>query len=303
MFLFAALVMPAVAQENQDNPNQERPRRAGRGDQEGRGQGLDAEQVFARMDQNKDGKISKDELGERGERLAQADANKDGDITREELQAAFARLREQAQQAFNPEQLFARIDQNKDGKITKDELNERTQWVLQADENRDNEISKDEFQVAARRLRERTGQAGQFNPEQMFARMDQNGDGKLQKDELRGPLADRFADADADKDEVISKEEFNAVAERIRSQMRLPSVDETFTQYDKNNDGKLTRDELPEQAANFILRADSDNDEAVTKDELRAARERFQNRQGRERNEGEDRPEGERRPAAEPEKD
>jgi CubicO group peptidase (beta-lactamase class C family) len=42
-----------------------------------------------------------------------------------------------------------------------------------------------------------------------------------------------------------------------------------FKQRDKNNDGKLTRDELP---ATLFDRLDADNDGAVTEDELKALR-------------------------------
>jgi Ca2+-binding EF-hand superfamily protein len=237
-------------------------------------------------------------LGERGQRFAQADANSDGEITKDELQAAFARMREQAARAFNPEQVFARLDENSDGKLTKEELGERGQWALRADANSDGEISKDEFKAGAGRLQDA---ARAFNPEQLFARMDQNGDGKLQKDEVRGPLAERTAEVDGDKDGEISKEEFQAAAQRIRGLFgggpggppRIPSAEETFAQFDKNSDGKLTKEELPERAAEFILRADSDSDGAVTKEELQAARERLgQNR-------GDRRPGERQRPPAE----
>jgi Ca2+-binding EF-hand superfamily protein len=232
--------------------------------------GLDAEQVFTRLDRNRDGKITKDELG---------DADNNGEITREELQAAFSRMREQTFPQYGPEQIFSRADQNQDGKITKDELNERTQWLLQADANEDGEITKEEAQAGFARMRERMAQ--NFNPEQIFTRMDQNSDGKLQKDELQGPFAQRFDDLDGDKNGEISKDEFQAAARTLRGLLGpggpggLPNVEQMFARLDQNSDGKLTKDELPERMANFLLRADSDGDGAVTKAELEAARPRF----------------------------
>jgi hypothetical protein len=49
-----------------------------------------------------------------------------------------------------------------------------------------------------------------FDPAQMFARMDQNGDGTVEKSEFRGP-EDRFASMDKDKDGKVTKAEFDEV--------------------------------------------------------------------------------------------
>ena len=55
---------------------------------------------------------------------------------------------------------------------------------------------------------------------------------------------------------------------------RPPSVDEVFRRFDGNKDGKLVKDEIPEFVQQFILPADADGDAAVTKEELRASRQR-----------------------------
>lgn len=289
-----ALTLPAWAQEaqqDQDAPRRERARILQRN------RGLDAEQIFEQLDQNQDNKLSQEEIGER-QRLLQADADQDGSVTREELQNLLARRRDQAEPQLNAEQLFARLDQNKDEKITKEELNERTQWLLSADANEDGEITLAEAQASLERMRERG--RFRFDPEQTFTRLDENQDGKLQKDELRGPFAAGLADLDADNDGEITKQEFLARADRIRERLaqafRMPTVDEMFTQYDANQDGKLVKDELPERTADFVLRADRDNDGAVTKEELQAARERIQ-QQREDREEGE-RPQAEATPKA-----
>ena len=51
-----------------------------------------------------------------------------------------------------------------------------------------------------------------------------------------------------------------------------PSVDEVFERFDGNKDGMLQKDEIPEFARQFILPADTDGDDAVTKKELQASR-------------------------------
>lgn len=46
--------------------------------------------------------------------------------------------------------------------------------------------------------------------DQMFARMDANSDGKLDKTEVQGPFAERFSTIDTNSDGVITKEEMLA---------------------------------------------------------------------------------------------
>jgi Ca2+-binding EF-hand superfamily protein len=45
------------------------------------------------------------------------------------------------------------------------------------------------------------------NPEEMFAQMDSNNDGKLSKDEVKGPLNEKFSEIDSNSDGFISKNE------------------------------------------------------------------------------------------------
>ncbi|CAM3516454.1 EF-hand domain-containing protein [Flavobacterium gelidilacus] len=52
-----------------------------------------------------------------------------------------------------------------------------------------------------------TQEKGRPNPETMFAEMDTNKDGKLSKDEVKGPLSEKFSEIDSNSDGYISKEE------------------------------------------------------------------------------------------------
>lgn len=45
------------------------------------------------------------------------------------------------------------------------------------------------------------------NPEEMFTKMDANKDGKLSKEEVKGPLSEKFTEIDTNKDGFLSKEE------------------------------------------------------------------------------------------------
>jgi hypothetical protein len=53
-----------------------------------------------------------------------------------------------------------------------------------------------------------------------------------------------------------------------------------FQRLDKNNDGSLSKDELPERMAEWMMRADADGNSSLSKEELQKARERFHDRQG-----------------------
>ncbi len=50
-----------------------------------------------------------------------------------------------------------------------------------------------------------------------------------------------------------------------------PNPDQMFEQYDTNKDGKLSKEELPEQLRDFFDTVDTDGDGFISKDELRAA--------------------------------
>ena len=157
------------------------PGMAGRGGRPGMGpQGWKpptASEMFERLDKNKDGKLTKDEVPERmWQFLSKADANKDGAISKEELEAARKTMQEQMQQrrprwggtgggpqagpaqGWKPptaSEMFERLDKNKDGKLTKDEVPERVwQFLSKADANKDGAVSKEEVEAAHKKMAE-----------------------------------------------------------------------------------------------------------------------------------------------------
>ncbi|MES2790832.1 MAG: kelch repeat-containing protein [Planctomycetota bacterium] len=129
---------------------------------------------LTRMDKNKDGSLTKDEVGERFQPLiARIDENKDGTASKEEI-AAFVRSQEsrqgggqgrpegagggrqggQGRGGFggDPVQAATRIfdenDKNKDGKLTGDEIPARLQRNLERiDANKDGAIEKSELEA------------------------------------------------------------------------------------------------------------------------------------------------------------
>jgi Ca2+-binding EF-hand superfamily protein len=123
--------------------------------------------------------------GERkGDGFSRLDTNKDGVLTRDELEAKGA-----ARIAAS----FDKLDRDKDGMVTQEEMREaRTTRMAafkaqaetrfrEADQNSDGMLSKEETQTGMPRVAER------------FDKLDQNKDGQLSPDELRS--AGRHRDA------------------------------------------------------------------------------------------------------------
>ncbi len=107
-------------------------------------------QNFDKLDKNKDGKLTPDELPKRGDfrrgghdAMAKLDTNKDGRISREEAKAdpKFA-------------ERFDKMDVNKDGYVDKADFEarmkqSRDEWFTAADTDKDGKLSKAEFDAAA----------------------------------------------------------------------------------------------------------------------------------------------------------
>lgn len=58
------------------------------------------------------------------------------------------------------------------------------------------------------------GAKGRPDPERMIRMMDRNNDGKLSREEVRGRMAERFTQIDADEDGLVTPEEIKAIFER-----------------------------------------------------------------------------------------
>jgi collagen type III alpha len=148
--------------------------------------------------------------------------------------------------------------------------------ALDADE--DGEISADEIKNASKALK----------------KLDKNGDGKLDREELRpqfggpggqgqpgpriGPGGDRPAERPGPRGQGRPGQ---APGPGTPGGGRDP---EAFVQrimsLDKNGDGKVGKDELPERMQRILSRADTDGDDAISEEEAKALAEEFTRRGG-----------------------
>ena len=101
--------------------------------------------------------------------------------------------------------LMERFDTNGDGQITVEEVEAlRAARFDEADTNGDGVIDVTEFEAAAQaRMAERMAEhAGE-----MFARMDEDGDGQLTQDDLGGREGRMFGQADENGDGILTEDE------------------------------------------------------------------------------------------------
>ncbi|MBS0264163.1 MAG: EF-hand domain-containing protein [Planctomycetes bacterium] len=158
-----------------------------------------AEQIFSDLDQNRDGKLSIDEVPENRrsffERLLQvAGKTTDQGLTREDFLAATqaAGFRVAAPQnlagggpggnGFDPARLFQRMDRNQDGKLTIEEIPEPSPPFVKQLFSRlkKTELTRDEFVQAARIPGGNPAPTGSIrDPEALFKRLSPGSDGKV----------------------------------------------------------------------------------------------------------------------------
>jgi len=272
--LTLALCAGSASAANDDDPKG-KPKQGGKE--------RDPAALFQRLDRNGDGKISKDELEAAPERvrnlLARADANGDGEITKEE---------------------FLSATPGKGGKGKKGELRKGKGEPPKGEPGKD----------APKPGEDRKKKPGKGDGGEIFKRLDVNGDGKISRDEAKGPLADYFDRLDADKDGFLTESEIRDAREKIGK--KGPSKDglkpgkgakerkrgaeppektppkkedgpdfaSMIGRLDSNGDGKISKSEARGPLAENFDRFDTNNDGFISKSELEEAGKRMKNGMG-----------------------
>jgi Ca2+-binding EF-hand superfamily protein len=158
-----------------------------------------------------------------------------------------------------------KLDKNNDRAISQEEAGPEIWSRLgKLDKNNDGQVSGDELPRPGGG-KGGPGEGGKGNPGEMMKQLDKNGDGSLSKEEVPAQAWERIGKLDKNNDNTVSREEFAAaVKDRVGS-------GDFFGNMDKNGDGKLTENEVP-QAWERISKADRDKDGAVSREEMGAAR-------------------------------
>ncbi len=150
----------------------------------------------------------------------------------------------------------------------------RQRMLERFDKDGDGQLSDAERETMRAEIGQRGGPGGPGGPGgergKFFETADKNGDGKLTQDEAPPELWARISKADADGDQAVTREELGA-AMRGRGGPGGPGGSRPdFESLDKNSDGKITQDEAPAEAWDRMAQADTNEDGAVTKEELGA---------------------------------
>jgi hypothetical protein len=96
------------------------------------------------------------------------------------------------------------------GNMTLDQfISRQSERIMAADTDGDGKVSKAEFAAQMK--------GGRGNPDRMFAMMDANNDGFIDKDEIRTALTRRFQRMDANHDGVVTPEERMAQRQQRRA--------------------------------------------------------------------------------------
>lgn len=162
---------------------------------------------FEQVDSNKDGKISLAELtASRETWLTQVDTNKDGVATQSEIEASMASHRQERVQ-----KMFERDDANKDGKLSREETRMPSAFFEKADANKDGALTLAELTDARKNApADQQAKHGAGKGPGKGAHFDQNGDGKVDRQELRTAAQSQFAQLDKNKDGSLTSDEFRA---------------------------------------------------------------------------------------------
>ena len=168
----------------------------------------------------------------------------------------------QQMQKMDVQQLLNRFDNDKDGNITKNELPTRLKdEFAKCDKNNDGKLDKEELREHALKMNARSDQGQQGYIMVYEAVYD-----PISLNDLQGTY-EMLSMIDENHDGKITQEEVTAAQQKIRRR----HADSVFQEWDKDNDGKLMKTEVPTRLMTEFNKVDTDSDGSISKEEMEEA--------------------------------
>lgn len=164
-------------------------------------------------------------------------------------------------------------DKNADQKLDKAEFgNDKLFEELDAD--KDGFLSGQELMTNSAKIVEEGKRQAKAAAEEEFNALDKDSDKKLTPEEL-GEARKSYMEGDADKSGALNLEEYAAIkekaaaaaAQKANEEEMKKQADERWKGMDKDGDGKLSGDEIPERMKGMVDRVDTDKDGAISREE------------------------------------
>ncbi|MHB1425833.1 MAG: EF-hand domain-containing protein [Gemmataceae bacterium] len=194
----------AVAQERGVAPaTQKKPATPGKALQ------FDLDGFFKEHDKNGDGFLQRDELPP-AYRAAfeRVDTNKDGKISREELAQGIAFLRPRRRPS---DLIYMLVEMSDFDEECQREVQRAYEILRKLDSNKDGKIDAEEFKAGREHI-------AKNRVDFLFRQLDANKDGRISRQEAKGHILANFAEIDLNRDGFIDR------AELLKSAMEKPTI-------------------------------------------------------------------------------
>ena len=242
--------------------------------------GIGVGEILERLGAKMEGAVTLERLAEYAGHFDRIDLDGDGRHSSEEFIDKGAYMTVNARRG-----IFGAADVDRDGSVSKAEyqlnriITDEGKAIMQTmDENHDGAIQASEF---GKNALERLGDEKLCD--QVFRALDSDADGEVRVPEYlrvwgqwarsgKPPAAQRIAARESELRQAADGGESPGASPKPaggRPPSGPPSVERVFGRFDTDRDGKLSKAEVPEAAAQFILPADSNEDGFVTQEELR----------------------------------
>lgn len=197
-------------------------------------------------------------------------------------------------------------DKDADKKLSKEEFG-GDKVFDELDADKDGFLSVQELTAGSAKVNEEMKRQARVIAEEEFSALDRDSDKKLTAEELGDSRKSYLENGDKNKDASLDVDEYveakakagAEAAAKAGEEERKKAFEDAWKGLDKDGDGKLTGDEIPERMKKNLEKIDTDADGSISKEEMEAARKVM----GRRGGEGGKRPEKPKSEGETPKKD